>query len=79
VLLAARASTAHIDVQLPNLAPQVDELFGWATREGVTNMVRHSQAGTCSIMAARRESVALLEIVNDGAGPRMDLAQASTA
>jgi two-component system sensor histidine kinase DesK len=69
VLLAAASINAHIDVQLPNLAPQVDELFGWATREGVTNMVRHSQAGTCSIMAARRESVALLEIVNDGAGP----------
>jgi two-component system sensor histidine kinase DesK len=69
VLLAAASINAHIDVQLSNLAPQVDELFGWATREGVTNMVRHSQAGTCTITAARRESAALLEIVNDGAGP----------
>jgi two-component system sensor histidine kinase DesK len=69
VLLAAASINAHIDVQLPNLAPQVDELFGWATREGVTNMVRHSQAGTCTITATRRERAALLEIVNDGAGP----------
>jgi len=28
VLLAAASINAHIDVQLPNLAPQVDELFG---------------------------------------------------
>jgi two-component system sensor histidine kinase DesK len=69
VLLAAASINAHIDVQLPNLAPQVEELFGWATREGVTNMVRHSQAGTCTITVTRRESAALLEIVNDGAGP----------
>jgi two-component system, NarL family, sensor histidine kinase DesK len=68
VLLAAASINAHIDVQLPDLAPQVDELFGWATREGVTNMVRHSQAGTCTITATRQESAALLEIVNDGAG-----------
>lgn len=66
-LLAAASISAHIDVDLPDLAPQVDALFGWATREGVTNMVRHSQAGTCSIRATRRLSSALLEIVNDGA------------
>jgi two-component system sensor histidine kinase DesK len=68
VLLAAASINAHIDVQLHRLTPQVDELFGWATREGVTNMVRHSQAGTCSILASRREGGACLEIVNDGAG-----------
>jgi two-component system sensor histidine kinase DesK len=68
VLLTAASITARIDVQLQDLAPQVDELFGWATREGVTNMVRHSQAGTCSIRATRRQDgAALLEIVNDGA------------
>jgi two-component system sensor histidine kinase DesK len=67
VLLAAASITAHIDVQLPNLAPQVDELFGWATREGVTNMLLHSEAATCSISATRQERTALLEIVNDGA------------
>jgi two-component system sensor histidine kinase DesK len=67
VLLAAASISADIDVSLQNLAPEVDELFGWATREGVTNMLRHSEAAICSIRATRHEGAALLEIVNDGA------------
>jgi two-component system sensor histidine kinase DesK len=66
-LLGAASIDAHIDVELLGLAPEVDELFGWATREGVTNMLRHSQAATCSIRATRQEGAAFLEIVNDGA------------
>lgn len=66
VLLSAASIDAHIDVEFRDLSPEVDELFGWATREGVTNMLRHSQAATCSIRASRQESAALLEIVNDG-------------
>jgi two-component system sensor histidine kinase DesK len=66
-LLGAASIDTHIDVELQDLAPEVDELFGWATREGVTNMLRHSQAATCSIRATRQEGAALLEIVNDGA------------
>jgi two-component system sensor histidine kinase DesK len=66
-LLGAASIDAHIDVELQDLVPKVDELFGWATREGVTNMLRHSQAATCSIRATRQEGAALLEIVNDGA------------
>jgi two-component system sensor histidine kinase DesK len=66
-LLGAASIDAHIDVELQDLVPEVDELFGWATREGVTNMLRHSQAATCSIRATRQEGAALLEIVNDGA------------
>jgi two-component system sensor histidine kinase DesK len=65
--LGAASIDAHIDVELLGLAPEVDELFGWATREGVTNMLRHSQAATCSIRATRQEGAAFLEIVNDGA------------
>jgi two-component system, NarL family, sensor histidine kinase DesK len=68
-LLGAASIDAHIDVELQDLLPEVDELFGWATREGVTNMLRHSQAATCSIRATRHDGAALLEIVNDGAGP----------
>ena len=67
-LLGAASIDAHIDVELQDLVPEVDELFGWATREGVTNMLRHSQAATCSIRATRQEGAAFLEIVNDGAG-----------
>ncbi len=47
---------------------QVDGLFGWAVREGVTNIVRHSRARTAAIAVSRRGGDALLEIVDDGAG-----------
>ena len=67
VLLAAASISADIDVQLQNPASQVDQLFGWAVREGVTNMLRHSEAATCSIKATRQERAACLVIVNDGA------------
>ncbi len=66
-LLVAASIDAHIDVELQDLIPEVDELFGWAMREGITNILRHSQAANCVIKASRRERAALLEMVNDGA------------
>jgi two-component system, NarL family, sensor histidine kinase DesK len=66
-LLVAASIDAHIEVELPGLVPEVDELFGWAMREGITNILRHSQAAHCSITVSRQQRVALLEIVNDGA------------
>jgi two-component system, NarL family, sensor histidine kinase DesK len=68
-LLAAASIDAEVDVDVENLSRPVDELLGWATREGVTNMLRHSQAASCSIRAVRENGTVLLEIVNDGAGP----------
>lgn len=67
VLLAAASIHAKIDAEVEGLSHPVDELLGWATREGVTNMLRHSQASSCSIRAARQGGAVLLEIINDGA------------
>ena len=39
---------------------------GTATREGVTNVLRHSDARTCSISVGRRNAMVFLEIINDG-------------
>ncbi|MFI8973726.1 sensor histidine kinase [Nocardia asteroides] len=66
LLSAAGIDTRH-RVDLPPLAPEVDDAFAWATREGVTNVLRHSSAGTCTIVAGRRGGILFLEIVNDGA------------
>ena len=41
------------------------ELFGWAVREGVTNVIRHSGATRCVIRVSPDE----VEISDDGAGP----------
>jgi two-component system sensor histidine kinase DesK len=71
VLLAAAGIDAEVElaVDAANLPRPVDELLAWATREGVANVLRHSQASACTIRLARRDGSVMLEIVNDGAGP----------
>ncbi|MFD3595581.1 sensor histidine kinase [Nocardia sp. NPDC058640] len=66
-LLSAAGIEIDHDPDLPPLPPEIDNVFAWATREGVTNVLRHSRARTCSIVAARRDGAFFLEIVNDGA------------
>jgi two-component system sensor histidine kinase DesK len=44
-------------------------VLGWAVREGVTNILRHSEAETCSITAQQQAGRIRLDIVNDGASP----------
>jgi two-component system sensor histidine kinase DesK len=65
-LLGAAGIDARLDVDLPDLAPRVEEALAWAVREGATNMLRHSDATACSIGAARRDGRVRLEMVNDG-------------
>ena len=59
---------AGIVADLPRAAEVVDpvhqELFGWAVREGVTNIVRHARASSCAV----RLSPSSVEIVDDGVG-----------
>jgi two-component system sensor histidine kinase DesK len=42
---------------------QTQELFGWAVREGVTNVVRHARASRCTVTV----SATAVEIRDDGA------------
>ncbi|MGH8988299.1 MAG: sensor histidine kinase [Acidimicrobiales bacterium] len=59
---------AGIAAEIPPAAEVVDdatqELFGWVVREGVTNIVRHSRASSCTV----RISPSSVEIVDDGVG-----------
>lgn len=66
-LLAAAGIDASIDADLPQLAPSVDNVLGWAVRQGVTNVLQHSEAGACAITARQEDGRVRLEIVNDGA------------
>jgi two-component system, NarL family, sensor histidine kinase DesK len=66
-LLTAAGIDARVDLDLPGLARPVENVLAWAVREGVTNVLRHSQASICSITAGRWDGHARLEIVNDGA------------
>ncbi|MFF0307505.1 sensor histidine kinase [Streptosporangium sp. NPDC004379] len=73
-LAAARAALAEagvrVSVALGGLCPPpaADTLFGWAVREGVTNVIRHADATWCEITLTDREGEIVLEIGNDGAG-----------
>src|SRR3954447_3013094 len=70
-LARARAALAAADIaaDLPTSADEprgeLRELFPWAVREGVTNVVRHSKARTCRILL----DATSVSVVDDGVGP----------
>src|SRR5499433_2391697 len=68
-LLGAAGIDVRIEVDLPDLARPTEEVLAWAVLEGITNVLRHSQATTCSVTAARRDAMVRLKIINDGACP----------
>jgi two-component system sensor histidine kinase DesK len=66
-LLAAVGIDAHIDFDRQAVPPAVEELLAWTLREGITNIIRHSHATTCSIVAGHLNGEVFLEMINDGA------------
>lgn len=70
-LAAARTAleSAGIAAELPSTSEEVParhrELFGWVLREGITNVVRHSEAGHCRV----RLSASRVLVEDDGVGP----------
>jgi two-component system sensor histidine kinase DesK len=63
-LLRAAGITADLPRAVDVVDPAHHELFGWAVREGLTNVVRHSRATSCTV----RLSGCSVEIVDDGVG-----------
>jgi two-component system sensor histidine kinase DesK len=58
-----RATIVTTGTPLPD---DLDGLFGWAVREGITNVVRHSAATRCEITVTFEHGEATLEIVDNG-------------
>ncbi len=71
---AARTALADAGVEAairrtgPPLPAGTDALLGWAVREGVTNVIRHSGAAHCDITVRADGDRAVLEVRDDGAG-----------
>ncbi|MFF5212648.1 sensor histidine kinase [Streptosporangium sp. NPDC000396] len=63
--VSCQTNLADLEVPRP-----VDEALAWAVREGVTNVVRHSRATTCSISTSAHGGAVRLELVNDRARRR---------
>jgi two-component system, NarL family, sensor histidine kinase DesK len=63
-VLRAAGVVAQLPGSVEIVDPSLSELFGWVTREGVTNVVRHARAARCTIRVDRD----WIEIVDDGRG-----------
>ncbi|MEV6726732.1 histidine kinase [Streptomyces xanthochromogenes] len=51
------------------LTQEAQTALGWVVREGVTNVLRHSQAATCTVeLADAADGRIRLDLVNDGTG-----------
>lgn len=70
--MALSAAGLEVTIERPPdaLEPAADALLGWIVREGVTNVVRHSDGTRCSIRIRARDGEVALEIVDDGHGSR---------
>lgn len=66
---AGIAYASRIDQRTIESLPRAAEsALSWAVREGVTNVIRHSQARHCEIWLAPLAGEALLELDDDGVG-----------
>jgi two-component system sensor histidine kinase DesK len=63
-LLRAAGITADLPTAADVVDPAHQELFGWAVREGLTNVIRHARASSCAV----RLSPSSVEITDDGIG-----------
>ncbi|MFF4016242.1 sensor histidine kinase [Streptomyces sp. NPDC001843] len=68
-LLQAADVEVRADVGLSELDQQVDSVLAAVLREAVTNLLRHSRAGSCSIEAVEEAGWVRLSVVNDGVDP----------
>jgi two-component system sensor histidine kinase DesK len=63
-VLRAAGVVAELPGSVDIVEPSLSELFGWVTREGVTNVLRHARASHCTIRVDRN----WIEIADDGRG-----------
>ncbi len=64
--------SAGIEPMLPTVADEVPsrwrELFAWTLREGVTNVIRHSEASRCEVELDSDR----IQVTDDGRGPHLE-------
>lgn len=65
-LLEAAGIASTVEGGAGTLPPATDAALGWAVREGVTNVVRHSRARRCCIRIWRTGGFVHAEVVDDG-------------
>jgi two-component system, NarL family, sensor histidine kinase DesK len=66
--LTAAAIECQIDRDPAALPPAVEAVLAWTVREGVTNVMRHSQGKRCTIRITNKDGRATVDVVDDGRG-----------
>jgi two-component system sensor histidine kinase DesK len=66
--LTAAGIEYRVDQDHTPLPPVVEAVLAWTVREGVTNVMRHSQARRCAIRITNQAGRATVEVVDDGRG-----------
>lgn len=64
--LAAAGIDCRVEGRAGALPDEVEEVLAWAVREATTNVVRHSDARTCSIRLGPTDDGIELEVSDDG-------------
>jgi len=67
--LAAAGIDARVEPAPEDLPRDVDAVLGWAVREGITNVLRHSDAAHARVRVLVRAGDAAVEIEDDGRPP----------
>jgi signal transduction histidine kinase len=68
--LRAAGIEAHVKSFDEQLSPEVEALLAWTVREGTTNVVKHSDAHSCTVLIDRDEDLVRAQVIDDGRGPR---------
>ncbi|WP_338696885.1 histidine kinase [Streptomyces sp. Q6] len=68
-VLAAADIELDVRVTLKPFGPRSNSVLATVLREAVTNVLRHSEAGRCTIEAGQRGETVRLLVVNDGVRP----------
>jgi two-component system sensor histidine kinase DesK len=66
--LTAAGIAFHVDNDHAPLPPSVEGVLAWTVREGVTNVMRHSQAQRCAIRITSKDGQAMVEVIDNGRG-----------
>jgi two-component system sensor histidine kinase DesK len=67
--LRAAGVELSVDDGLGSIPSPQETVLAWAVREGVTNVLKHSQAQRCWLRLGSDHDQAIMEMTDDGAGP----------
>jgi two-component system sensor histidine kinase DesK len=70
VALETAGIQAIVDKDVGMLSRDVETALAWTVREGVTNVVRHSGARTCTIRIHERDRAVVVDVIDDGGASR---------